>query len=152
MRTTVKRLWPMAVFSAASIFGNAWAQPQTTAETGLGQSWPHTFDISASPHWHVYAFENGGIRYIQINDLNGTVRGAFASANGQFLVLPMGLDSQQISTPQQSIGLPSIVTGTVWTEVVYQDTSVVITVTLSTHGTIIWDICEPAECSTHKPS
>ena len=42
--------------------------------SGLGQSWPNTTDVSASPHWHVYVFQRNGVRYVQINDLSGKVR------------------------------------------------------------------------------
>lgn len=152
MRTTAKRLLPVVVWGAVGLFGNAWAQQQVAAETQLGLAWPNTPDVSASPHWHVYVFELNGVRYIQINDLDGVVRGAFASENGQFLVLPMGSNSQQISTPQHSIGLPPNLIGITWTEVVYQDANVVVSVTLSVNGTVTWNVCEPAECSTHKPS
>ncbi len=67
--------------------------------TGLGQSWPNASDISTSPRWHVYAFQRDGIRYIQVNDLNGKVRAALAVAGNEFLVLPMGSDAARVNTP-----------------------------------------------------
>src|SRR5579875_2837948 len=80
---------------------SAWAaQPPSM---GLGQAWPNAQDVSASTHWHVYVFANNGVRYVQVNDLNGNVRAAFASANGQFLVLPMGRDALRVATPQQPL-------------------------------------------------
>jgi hypothetical protein len=69
--------------------------------TGLGQAWPNAPDVSTSSHWHVYVFTSNGIRYVQVNDLAGNVRGAFAAAHGQFLVLPMGRDASRVWTPHQ---------------------------------------------------
>jgi hypothetical protein len=68
--------------------------------TGLGQAWPNAADVSASPHYHVYVFARDGIRYIQINDLGGTVLAAVAVANNEALVLPVGVDSQYVTTSQ----------------------------------------------------
>ncbi|HTV86023.1 MAG TPA: hypothetical protein VME63_11480 [Dyella sp.] len=81
------------VFSAS-----VWAgQPPST---GLGQSWPNAADVSVSPHYHVYVFARDGIRYIQVNDLNGTVRGAVAVADHVVLVLPIGADASSVVTYQ----------------------------------------------------
>lgn len=88
---------------------------QSEVANGLGSSWPNTTDVSTSPHWHVYVFTRDGIRYIQINDLNGTVRTAFAAANGEVLVLPMGADSQHVSvTKGVSTSSTSAATETVY--------------------------------------
>ncbi|HET6804521.1 MAG TPA: hypothetical protein VFH59_03645 [Frateuria sp.] len=130
--------------------------------TGLGQSWPNAQDVSASVHWHVYAFNNNGVRYIQVNDLNGNVRVAFATANGQFLVLPMGRDAQDISTPQQAIATSSTaVPLRSYTETLYRDSGVQLDATPMSDGTTMFTAAQtstlaapscdsdPAECNTH---
>jgi hypothetical protein len=93
--------------------------------TGLGQAWPNAPDVSTSPRWHVYVFTANGVRYVQVNDLNGNVRGAFAAANGRFLVLPMGRDARRIWVPHQP---PAIGRGVValssYAQTIYRDGAV----------------------------
>ncbi|HEU4669943.1 MAG TPA: hypothetical protein VFR91_04520 [Dyella sp.] len=114
--------------------------------SGLGQSWPNATDVSANPHWHVYVFEKDGIRYVQVNDLNGGVHGAIATAGGQVLVLPIGRDSQNVSTATATSGTTS-------TQTVYSDSQVTISATpLSTGATqLTVSTCtgDPFECNTH---
>jgi hypothetical protein len=117
--------------------------------TGLGQSWPNATDMSASPRWHVYVFERNGIRYVQINDLGGRVRAAFAASNGNFLVLPLGADAAHVATPQEP---QSAVAGTKG-EVVYHDASVSVMVApLANGATGVFvangDCKDPIECSS----
>lgn len=132
---------------------------------GLGQAWPNAQDASASPHWHVYVFTHGGIRYVQVNDLNGNVRGAFATANGQYLVLPMGRDAQRLATPQQSPTLSdTVVPLTSYNETIYDDGSVKVDAVPLSDGTTLFtaspsteaatlvapcDSTNPADCSAH---
>src|SRR5690348_11014411 len=93
--------------------------------TGLGQAWPNARDVSASAHWHVYTFSSNGVRYVQVNDLDGNVRLAFATANGQFLVLPMGRDARRVSTPQQTAPASgTAVPLAAYAETVYRDSHV----------------------------
>lgn len=73
------------------------AQTSTPSE-GLGQSWPNAADMSTSPNWHVYVFKLHGIKYIQVNDLDGHVHAAVATAAGTVVVLPMGVDAQDVRT------------------------------------------------------
>lgn len=73
--------------SAASIAGTA------PAATGLGQSWPNSADVSGSNHFHVYTFLRSGIRYVQVNDGAGQVRGAVGYVDGQVIELPIGQDA-----------------------------------------------------------
>lgn len=137
------------------------AQP---VDSGLGQSWPNARDVSASSHWHVYAFNNNGIRYIQVNDLNGNVRVAFATANGQFLVLPMGRNANSISTPQQrAVTSNTVVALSDYTETVYRDGSIRLEAVPMSDGTTSFQIvrstastqavrsCDPdkEDCNTH---
>ncbi|RDD83486.1 hypothetical protein DVJ77_02595 [Dyella tabacisoli] len=125
----------MAAFVLASVCGSVWAQQTAAAHSGLGQAWPNVPDVSSSPRWHVYVFERDGIRFIQVNDLNGTVRGAFAAANDQFLVLPIGADSQNVSTPQQP--RTATATASAPSETVYQDNSVQIQLTPQFNGHVL---------------
>jgi hypothetical protein len=138
----------------------------SSPNTGLGQAWPHALDVSASAHWHVYVFSVDGIRYIQVNDLNGAVRGAFGAANGQFLILPMGRDAPRISTPQQPLALSSsVVPLTSYTETVYRDGSIQLDAVPLSDGSVMFTATpattkmapmttvapcdDPIECSTH---
>jgi hypothetical protein len=138
------------------------AQPLST---GLGQAWPNAQDVSASTHWHVYVFANHGVRYVQVNDLNGNVRVAFAAANGQFLVLPMGRDAYRLSTPQQPVSTRGTVAPlTSYTETVYRDSTVQLTAVPLSDGTLMFNAepsattfttvapCnDPEQCSGHSP-
>lgn len=117
--------------------------------SGLGQSWPNATDVSASPHWHVYVFERNGVRYVQINDLSGKVRAAFATSNGNFLALPVGVDAARLATPQEP--LPAI--GNTQGEVVYQDATTKVLVAPQPDGTARvytanGDCKDPIECSS----
>lgn len=117
--------------------------------SGLGQAWPNAPDLSASPRWHVYAFDRDGVRFVQINDEAGRVRGAFATAGGQFLVLPMGSGATVTASPNAAA--PS--TG----ETVYDDGTVRVTASTASDGTLqlraALDPCkDPVECSTHVTS
>ena len=130
---------------------------------GLGQAWTNAPDVSTSSHWHVYVFTANGIRYVQVNDLAGNVRGAFAAANGQFLVLPMGRDAQRISTPQQPVALSSAVVAlSNYAETVYQDGSTQVTAVPLSDGTTMFTASpsssatpslapcdDPEQCSGH---
>jgi hypothetical protein len=117
--------------------------------TGLGQSWPNATDVSASPRWHVYVFQRDGIRYIQVNDLNGKVRAAFAAAAGTFLGLPVGVDSAGLATPQEPLPAPASKKG----EIVYQDAAVKVLVAPQADGTLRMfaasgDCTDPIECTS----
>ena len=120
---------------------------------GLGQAWPNAPDVSASPHWHVYVFVRDGVRYIQVNDLNGNVRGAFATANGQFLVLPMGRDADRVSTPQQAAKNVVRIPAHAYRETVYHDSTVqVAAVSLTSDSVLLYATSpcdDPEQCSTH---
>jgi hypothetical protein len=112
-----------AVFSASAL-----AQ---APGTGLGQAWPNATDVSVSPHYHVYVFVRDGIRYVQINDLNGTVRAAVAMADNVVLVLPVGVDAAHVTT---QLGMVPAHAGA--TETVYSDSNTRITVTSTGTGAV----------------
>lgn len=124
--------------------------------TGLGQAWPNASDVSSSPRFHVYVFIRDGVRYIQVNDLNGKVRGAFAAANGQFLVLPVGSDAATASAGPNASALTTAATGSTG-ETVYRDGDVRVTATYLANGAVALDAdsttcSDPVECSTHIQS
>jgi hypothetical protein len=125
--------------------------------SGLGKAWPNAQDVSASPHWHVYVFVRDGVRYIQVNDLNGGVHGAVATAGGAVLVLPMGSDQTNVvdaTSPTDSVATTPATT-TSSSETVYSDSSISITAsTLSTGSTqlkvaSVTGCDDPVECSTN---
>lgn len=142
IRSTMHRA--LSCFLLAGLLAPAFAfAAQPTS--GLGQAWPNAPDLSTSPQWHVYAFERDGIRYVQINDARGAVRGAFATANGVFLVLPMGTAGVDVGTALQ----PST-----QGETVYRDGDVQVTATPQPDGGLRLRaeqvVCkDPVECSTH---
>lgn len=134
----------MSTLFAAVLSTSAFAfQPPST---GLGQSWPNATDVSVSPHYHVYVFLRDGIRYIQVNDLNGTVRGAIAEADHVVLVLPVGVDSQYVTTSQAS-AQPAAATDASTVETIYSDSSTQITASPASSGVIQLNVITPATCT-----
>ncbi|WP_266167841.1 hypothetical protein [Dyella subtropica] len=124
---------------------------QDSPGTGLGQSWPNAPDVSANPHWHVYVFERDGIRYVQVNDLGGKVRAAFATANGELLVLPMGEDAQVVIRPQGDRGRSNQTRSVARTETIYQDGMLRITARSRRMDAVLMeavlDVCtDPVQC------
>ncbi|NII72323.1 hypothetical protein FHW84_000889 [Dyella sp. SG562] len=148
---SARSLFRAGLFAALAVSTSAMAR-QFPA-TGLGQSWPNATDVSSSPRWHVYVFIKDGVRYIQVNDLNGRVRGAFAAANGQFLVLPIGSDAETVSAGPNASALTTAATGQTG-ETVYRDNDVRVTVQplANGHSAFAADsttCSDPVECSTH---
>jgi hypothetical protein len=147
-----------AVLSVGLAFGLCGAAWAGAPATGLGQQWPNAADLSRSPHYHVYTFDQNGVRFIQVNGLNGTVLGAIGTAGDQFIVLPIG-NATQVSTPQQSATSTSSTTATSSaSEVVYQDASTVITATPQSNGTAALTAAttslacgDPTVCNSHSP-
>jgi hypothetical protein len=142
------------VFALAGSFVNA-AVAQTgpsavAPSTGLGESWPNATDVSTSPHWHVYVFVLNGIKYVQVNDLNGNVRAAAAIANGTVLALPIGSDVANVRTGSLKPAMSRSARSS-GAETVYRDnTTTVTTVPQRNGGATIYfeDICtNPYSCS-----
>lgn len=117
----------LAGFVALSLSSTAFAQTSTPA-TGLGQAWPNAADLSANPSWHVYVFRIHGIKYVQINDLNGTVHAAVGTAGGTTIVLPVGVDAQSVKVSSSASTTSTTVT-------VYSDNDTTVTATPQNDGT-----------------
>ena len=118
----------------------------------LGKAWPNAQDVSHSPRWHVYVFERDGIRYVQVNDAHGRVQGAVATANGAFLVLPMGTADVQTTTFGPADVAPRGQKG----ESVYSDATLQVTMVPQASGrsllTASSTCTDPARCSEKSAS
>jgi hypothetical protein len=128
------------------------AQAQT-ALAGLGQSWPNAADVSSSPNYHVYVFQRGTTRYIQVNDAAGTVRGAFARTPYTLVGTPIGTDAAGLATPDEPLSSPPASTAG---ETVYDDGAVQLFVAPQSDGTMRMMLvpveCKnPVECTTRGP-
>lgn len=123
----------------------AFAQTSTPA-TGLGQAWPNAADQSANPNWHVYVFYLNGVKYVQVNDLNGNVHAAVGAASGTVVVLPVGVDSQRVQTATSSASSAATT--------IYSDATTTITATPQSGGTtfnvlqVQMTKCDPLNCSS----
>ncbi|GLQ97635.1 hypothetical protein [Dyella mobilis] len=126
----------LAGFVALGLTSTAFAQTSTSA-TGLGQAWPNAADQSASPNWHVYVFYLNGVKYIQINDLNGTVHAAVGAVGGATFVLPVGVDSQNVQTAATSASSAA--------QPVYSDAATTVTATPQTNGATTFSVAQ-ASC------
>lgn len=129
----------LVTFVSTLVAGAATATPSPV--TGLGQSWPDTPDVSISPVFHVYRFDKQGVRYVQINDGNGTVRGAVAYIDGQTLELPIGVDASRWRVVEAASPDPSDVT-------VYRDDGMTIRATPQPDGTMPLTLL-PTDCKAH---
>lgn len=130
-----------AGLTALCVTSTAFAQTATPA-TGLGQAWPNAADVSANPNYHVYVFVLNGIKYIQINDLNGTVHAAVGTANGTSIVLPVGVDSQNVATQQS----PASTSNSTSSQPVYNDSSTTVTATPQSNGTTKFTVLDTTSC------
>ena len=116
----------------------------------LGQSWPQMTNVSAAPGWRVYAFVRDKVKYIQVNDLVGTVRATLATADGYFLVLPLGADAQRVSTPTKP--LAAALDSSAPAVTVYQDKDVQLTARYQSDGSTVWTAIaktSPKATTTH---
>ncbi|MFC3653531.1 hypothetical protein ACFONN_18370 [Dyella humi] len=135
-----------AGLTALCVTSTAFAQTATPA-TGLGQAWPNAADVSANPNYHVYVFVLNGIKYIQINDLNGTVHAAVGTANGTSVVLPVGVDSQNVAIPQSSSsGSSSSSSSSSAAQTVYSDSATTVTATPQSNGTTKFTVLDTTTC------
>jgi hypothetical protein len=139
-----------AGLTALCVTSTAFAQTATPA-TGLGQAWPNAADVSANPNYHVYVFVLNGIKYIQINDLNGTVHAAVGTANGTSIVLPVGVDSQNVATPAQNTPASASSTSGASSssaQTIYQDSATTVTATPQSNGTTKFTVLDASSCPT----
>jgi hypothetical protein len=104
------------------------AQTATAPSTGLGPAWPNATDVSASPNYHVYVFVLNGVKYVQVNDLNGTVHAAIGVGQHKVFVLPVGVDAQNVTTSAAAATSSA-------TQTVYSDATTTITATPQSNGT-----------------
>ncbi|MBB6248159.1 hypothetical protein [Rhodanobacter sp. A1T4] len=138
IRHNVLRAPLLAGLIAGIVALPAMAQQTGTSQqqSGLGQSWPQAKNVSAAPGWRVYVFVQDEVKYIQVNDLVGTVRATVATANGYFLVLPLGADAQRVSTPARP--LAAALNSTAPAIMVYQDNAVQLTARYQSDGSTVW--------------
>jgi hypothetical protein len=116
-----------------AVMGLATEVSAAPPQNNLGQQWPNASDVSSSPSWHVYVFERDGVHYVQINDIAGNVHAAFGTANGQYLVLPMGLDAARVYVvAPNSVPINGVV--------VYQDAATQVISATDGVGASIWTI------------
>jgi hypothetical protein len=141
------------IFGVAAMGLSGLATAADSPSTGLGQAWPNATDVSLSPHYHVYVFTRDGIRYIQINDADGIVRGAIAAAGGVVLVLPIGVDAARVKTLHVTASNATPSTSTDSAETVYRDSTTTISAMPQNSGAVqittqqAATCTNPAECS-----
>lgn len=137
MRSFPRR--PMVIVLSTVLAGTAAAATPTV--TGLGQAWPNTNDVSRNPDFHAYQFDMQGVRYVQINDRNGTVRGAVAYIAGQVLELPIGVDASRWTVTETPIAPSS-------SETVYQADGMTVQAATQTDGTMRL-LLATTDCQAH---
>jgi hypothetical protein len=132
---------------AAAAFAVTVASAQNAAVADLGKAWPNAQDMSSNPNWHAYVFEQEGVRYIQINDRNGTVRAAIGLMGNTFFALPMGADAKHVYLASKS-------KDDVLSDVVYQDDATVVTAVPQDDGAVQVNVrvaCQnPAACTQNS--
>lgn len=134
-----------------SVFISGTALADSPASSGLGQSWPNAPDQSSSPRYHVFVFVKDGVRFIQVNDAAGRVRGALATAGDQMLVLPIGTAAQVVIQDTPAANAPAAAPAAS-AEPVYQDDQVTITAQPQRNGTLRLQAAtackDPITCNT----
>lgn len=129
------------------------AQSQApAASSGLGQSWPSATDVSMSQNYHVYVFQRGTTRYIQVNDTTGKVRGAVARTPYALIGTPVGSDAMNVATPDEPLPVAASTSG----ETVYKDETVQVFVAPQADGTVRLmaaqaDCKNASECTSKGP-
>lgn len=142
------RTLALSYIAAVCILGACPALATSSPVTGLGEAWPNVVDVSSSPNWHVYVFQRGNTRYIQVNDAQGVVRGAFARTAYSLIGLPIGSDAGNLATPDEPLPTPASTAG----ETVYQGNGIKVFVAPQTGGSarlmaVPGDCKDPIECS-----
>jgi hypothetical protein len=94
-------------------------------------------------------FVLNGIKYIQVNDLNGNVHAAVGTANGTSIVLPVGVDSQIVATSSSTTTNSSSTTSSVSsTQTVYSDSATTVTATPQNNGATRFTVLDASSCPT----
>lgn len=62
----------------------------------LGSAAPNRPNYSLTPSWRAFAYDRGGVRYIQLNDADGVVHAVVGTNGGATLVLPLGVDADHV--------------------------------------------------------
>lgn len=124
------------------------------ANPGLGQSWPDAPDMSIRAGYHVYVFERSGIRYVQVNDAGGRVRGAAGVVGDQIFGLPIGSDAPLLTTPSDSTTRSGKAPQS--GELIYQDDTIQVLAEPQAANALrimVQSNCQsdPAECVAHRP-
>lgn len=122
----------LTAFVATGFIATVAAQDSTPA-TGLGQAWPNTPDYSASPYWHVYVFKRDGIKYVQVNDIQGTVRAAVGTTGGIAFALPIGSDVEHVTVESSSAPVDL-------TQTIYQDDEITVMTEPQVNGGVLFTI------------
>jgi hypothetical protein len=129
--------------------GAAHAQSGTS---GLGQSWPNATDVSSNPNFHVYVFQRGNTKYIQVNDANGLVRAAVMITPTGRYGTPVGSDGSNVATSDEPLAAPASTTS----QTVYSDDTTQVAVAAQADGTlrvmaVAVECKNPVECSSRGP-
>src|ERR1700744_2488297 len=134
-------LFGVGVFLVSS--SAVWAGSASDIGQGMGMVQPSAHDLSISPHWHVYYFKKQGIAYLQVNDNAGQVHIGLGVANGVYLVLPMGSDAGNVSTPDTPLAttLSNV-------EVVYRDSETVLSAGTNSAGQLVWSVVSAPAAET----
>jgi len=152
MYSRVRSILAVLVVAASGI-GLAHAQTQpAAASSGLGQSWPNATDVSMSPNYHVYVFQRGATRYVQVNDSTGKVRGAVARTPYALLGTPVGSDAGNVATPDEPLPVAASTAG----ETVYKDATMQVVVAPQADGTMRLMAAQPdcksaSDCTAKGP-
>ena len=141
----------VAVLGFAAMCVSSLAAAEQPPSTGLGEAWPATTDVSQNPHYHVYLFVRDGIRYFQVNELNGTVDAAVAAVNGTILPLPIGRTADQVKVVRTGTPSAQNANGASPSQTVYRDAATTIPTTPLANGTsqvAVAETCtDPDRCS-----
>ncbi|UPG90734.1 hypothetical protein L2Y96_02880 [Luteibacter aegosomaticola] len=123
-----------------------------SATSGLGQQWPNTTDVSSNPNFHVYVFQRGSTKYVQVNDANGNVRAAVMITPTGRYGTPVGSDGSNVATSEDPLPAPASTTS----QTVYTDGTTQVAVAPQADGTarvmaVAVECKNPVECSSRGP-
>lgn len=142
-----------AVMVAVLAFSNS-ALAQTAPGPGLGARWPAAQDVSVNPSYHVYRWVQGGVKYLQVNDLAGNVKFAVGQVGNQVFVLPIGSpNAVQVSeltsgATMSAVPMESSPDNASDASVIYSDSTISVQQTPTAYAVHAAAICkDPVDCS-----